>query len=524
MDKVCHLNNSPTKVQNPKRRRIHSEHNENIPTKVQNSKRRRIQLDHNDKSRTKVQNSKRRWIQSEHDDQRTDSRETQSARERKHHRTDVGESNDKEAKHQGVKTKKPLKRKTVRKSEEDAHLDVGFQTKKVQRVLRSSIKHTKERKEKVNKHPNSKLRLQLKKNGDKKEELQGRILPEKFKNQGTQKKTTKPRVRCSAFNRKPIPKKEKQLRANKRLNSKAESFKKSKAKMINQILPKNKDILVQEKQNTVPDETSAKTFSSLFLKKIKVKLHHTLDHTWANIHGISVSEDDLVWVNHLVNTVHLQNTTGEVIRTFELDFRPVFNCCTPSGDVFLTQGYGANAKPTISLLSREGDIKVVADLSSYASNLCGILCQDERIYVVAYCAEDKNYFVIKLNINGEVENVYHTQKASDNINQIISLNGQIAAIRTNSDGLMPLEADRISSVKMNKVNMTLYSASASVDKLGNVIMASNASLFIINPSLEYMHEIDTGTSEEIISTAVDQQNQLWFGTRSGKLYSTKYLK
>ncbi|XP_062582069.1 uncharacterized protein LOC134243857 [Saccostrea cucullata] len=479
-----------------------------------------------DVNSTEVQNAKKRRVQTGKSDQKTERKVTLSAGERKRHPKDVGQGKDKEAQLQDVSVKESLKRKRGKKSEDSARSDVVFKTKIAKRVLRSSINYNKDRNEKVNKQADSKQRLGLKKNGDKKRDVQRRNLSEKFKTQSTQKKTTKSIVRGSAHNRKPISKKEEQSRPNSRLNAKAESFKKSKAKTNKKILPKNNRIRkrAQKVQNSVPDVTSAKPFSNLFLKKITVKNHHTIHEKEGNIHGISVSEDNLVWVNHLINTVHLRHTTGKMIRSFKLDFRPVFNCCTPSGDILVTQGYGAGAKPTISLISREGDVKELADLSSYASNLCGILCQDERIYVVAFMALDKNYFVIKLNMNGEVEHVYHTQKASENINQIISINGQIAALRTNSDGFMPLEVDHISPRKMNKINITLYSASASVDKFGNVIMGSNASLFIINPGLEYMHEIPTGTSEEIISTATDQQNQLWFGTRSGKLYSTKYLK
>ncbi|XP_061166965.1 uncharacterized protein LOC133175851 [Saccostrea echinata] len=512
--------NIPTKVQNSKRRRIQKE--PNTPTKFQNSKRRRIQLEHN--TPTKVQNSKRKRIQLEHNDQRTDRRVKPSARGRKRHPTDVDKSNDK-AKLQGVKMKESLKRKTVKKSEGGTHLDVGFQKKKAQRVLRSSIKHTEDRKEKVNKHPISKICLQIKKNRDK-EDLPSRNLLENLRKQSRQRRTTNPRVKSPTFNKSSHQEKKENFRLNSPLNSKAESYKKSKANMIKQTLPRNeRTILVKEIQNTVAlkEETYAKDFSNLFLAKITIKHYPTIEQKVACIHGVCVSENNLVWVNQLGGTVYLRNTTGEVIRTFEVDFRPVFNCCTPSGDVLITQGYGGS-KPIITSISKEGDVKVLADLSSIVSNLCGILYQDEKIFVVAHHANGKKYFIMKLNKNGEFECVYHTQKASDDINQIISLNGQIVAIRAHSDGLIPLEADQISSAKMNKVNITLYSASASVDKFGNVIMASNASLFIINPSLEFMHEIDTGISEEIISTAVDQQNQLWFGTRSGELYSTKYLK
>ncbi|XP_062617470.1 uncharacterized protein LOC134279132 [Saccostrea cucullata] len=481
-----------------------------------------------DERPTKILNHKKRRIQKEDDEEETDRSPTPSAR-RSNHPTSVGKSNEKQEKLKDVKTKAPMKRKTVEKSEGTLP-DVGIQTKRTQRVLRSSIKQTKDRKEKVNKHATSKQSLQVKKYRGKKR-IPRRNQKASLKKQSRQERTTNPGVKSPTFakssHKSSTVLKEEKLGTKSNLNSKAESCKKSKAKVIKQTLPKNERVLVEKMQNTVvfTDEISEEEFFKLFLTKITVKQHPMvgLEQKEGCIHGISVSEDNLLWVNHLGNTVHLRNTTGEVIRTFELDFRPVFNCCTPSGDVLVTQGYGAT-KPIITSISREGDEKVLADLSSLATNLCGILCQDERIFVVAHRAKGKQYFIIKLRENGEVESVYPTQKSSDDINHIISLNGQLVAIRTFGGEFIPLETSEISSRKINKVNINAYSASASVDKFGNVIMASNTSLFIINPSLKYMHEIATGINGGIVSTAVDQENQLWFGTRSGDLYSTKYLR
>jgi hypothetical protein len=90
--------------------------------------------------------------------------------------------------------------------------------------------------------------------------------------------------------------------------------------------------------------------------------------------------------------------------------------------------------------------------------------------------------------------------------------------------MMPLKGEIISSEKVNTVDISsLYSASASVDNLGNVIIGSKNKLFIIHPNLEIMHQIEADVGS-IISTAVDKNNQLWLGTASGGLYSAHYLK
>ncbi|XP_062617468.1 uncharacterized protein LOC134279131 isoform X3 [Saccostrea cucullata] len=475
-----------------------------------------------------IPNPKQRRVQTEDNEETTDRSPTPSAR-RSNHPTSVNKSNEKGGNFH-INTKRPMKRKTARKSK-GTHLDVEYQTKRAQIMLRSSIKHTKDSKEKVNTHTNSKQFLKVKKNKEK-ESLSRRNQKAILKKQSRRSRIINPGVKSptpnKSFHQKRMVLKEEKLGTNSDLNSKAESFKKSKAKMIKQNLPGNERILFKT-QNTIglTDETSAEEFFKMFLTKIDVKHHPKvgLENEIGWIHGISISQDNLVCVSHFGYTVQLRNTTGEVMKTFKLDFRPVFICCTPSGDVLITRGYCAR-KPFITSISREGDVKVLADLSSFASKLCGILCQDERIFVVARRPKDKNSFIIKLTENGEVEEVYPTQKSSDDFNQIISLNGQIVAVYNHLGGLIPLETNEISTRKLNKIDIpvTSYSLSASVDKFGNVIMASDTSLFIINPSLEYMHEVDTGISGDIVATAVDQENQLWFGTSSGDLYSTKYLK
>ncbi|XP_062617467.1 uncharacterized protein LOC134279131 isoform X2 [Saccostrea cucullata] len=498
------------------------------PGKTYNLRKRKYEWgqDGEDERSINIPNPKQRRVQTEDNEETTDRSPTPSAR-RSNHPTSTSKSNVKHGKLQDVKTKETMKRKALKKSK-GVHLDVGYETKRAQKVNLSSIQHTKDRKDKINKHTSSKHCQQVKKNREK-ESLRNQKAS--LTKQIKQSRTTHPGGKSLTFNksshRNNIVVKEEILRSNNDLNSKAESFKKSKAEVIKQTLQGNERILDKKTQNTVTftEETSAKDFFNLFLTKINVEHHPKvgLEQKFGWIHALGVSEDNLVWVNHFGYTVQLRNTTGEVIRTFELDFRPVFNCCTPSGDLLVTQGYGAT-KPIITSISREGDVKVLADLSSLATNLCGILCQDEDIFVVAHKAKGKKYFIIKLTENGKVKGVYPTQKSSDDINHIISLNGQIVAIRTFGGGFIPLETNEISSRKINKVDITFYSASASMDKFGNVIMASNTSLFIINPSLEYRHEMATGISAEITSTAVDQENRLWFGTKSGDVYSTKYLK
>jgi hypothetical protein len=50
-----------------------------------------------------------------------------------------------------------------------------------------------------------------------------------------------------------------------------------------------------------------KTFSILFLKRIDAKFYPKASQM-SNIHGISVSNDNLIWVNHLGKCVQFLNT------------------------------------------------------------------------------------------------------------------------------------------------------------------------------------------------------------------------
>jgi hypothetical protein len=299
----------------------------------------------------------------------------------------------------------------------------------------------------------------------------------------------------------------------------------SKTKMIKRNSKKKAHELATDTGNLLllGKECSPKSFPSLFAKKITPRCHSELGNL-REIHGISVSHDNLVWVNHLQKCIHLQHTSGEVLRKIQLDYSPVFNCPTPSGDILVTQGCAGGSKPVITLVSRDGNSRELADLSPYATNLYGILCENEDVYVaVEGNRSPYTNSIIKLSISGEVERVYNIENYCF-INKIISLNGQIIGLSTSGTIMMPLKNEIISSEKVNKVDIqSLYSASASVDNFGNVIVASYNKLVIIHPNLEIMHTIDADVGS-IISTAVDKNNQLWLGTSSGQLYSAQYLK
>ncbi|XP_048780746.2 uncharacterized protein LOC125683532 isoform X2 [Ostrea edulis] len=305
--------------------------------------------------------------------------------------------------------------------------------------------------------------------------------------------------------------------------SKPNTIKRKSTKAARKLVTKINDPLLLGRERSPP-----KYFSTLFVKKIDTRYYPEASGM-SKIHGISVSNDNLIWVNHLRECLQLLNTSGKILQSIHLDHSSVFNCCTPSGDLLETQGYAGGSKPVITMISRDGNSRVLADLSSYATNLCGILCGNEAIFVVAYSSKaeyggsPRSYFIIKLSMSGEVEEIYNTEKGCDDINNIISLNGQIIALRTDDSTMIPLKGKIISSEKINGVCIeSVYSPSASVDNHGNVILASNTEVLIIDPSLEFMHKIDAGIGS-ITSTAVDKNSQLWLGTESGGLYSAQYL-
>ncbi|XP_061172076.1 uncharacterized protein LOC133181578 [Saccostrea echinata] len=463
-------------------------------------------------------NFKRRRTHMRQNDQGTKRKATSSVRGRRSQPLAKRNPKEKRRKIHNEKIKASLKN-----SEENTTYNLVFQTKEYKRVTGSTTNNAGNSGKRVNTDTDSKLRQQIKRTRKSKK----RFPKETDKSRKNKRqKTSNPQGR-SLVVKKYNQKKEKEQRiSNIRQSTQAERCNKSKEKINKHSLQKKKSSLVAKTQDidASTSQTSNKDFTNLFLKKITVQLH-PISGSLGEIHEISVSHDNLLWVNYLYNAVHLRDTAGKILRSFKLDARAVFSCCTPGGDLLLTQGYGGNSKPVITLLSRKGNSKVLADLSSYATYLFGILFKDERIYVVANRADSSKYFIVKLDMNGEVESVYNTENAHDSINQIIFLNDQIVAFRINAVDMLPLETGAISSVAMNKVNIrNSYSGSASTDNLGNVILGSNAQLFVINPSLEFVHKLDTGISGRLISTAVDQQNQLWFGTADGKLYSTKYLK
>eukprot|EP00105_Crassostrea_gigas_P017067 XP_011434702.1 PREDICTED: uncharacterized protein LOC105333431 isoform X1 [Crassostrea gigas] len=273
-------------------------------------------------------------------------------------------------------------------------------------------------------------------------------------------------------------------------------------------------------------------FADMFLNKLDL-VAHIGNHS--PIHGISVTHDNLVWVNSLSKRVNLYNSSGDLLRFFDLDYHPVSNCCMPNGDLLVTQAYSIGAKPTVEYISREGNTRLLADLSMHTSLLCGIIYQDERIYVIGHA--DK-YIIIKVDINGEVERVFETKPDRMNVNHLISQNGRIFALNTQMFSMYLLGSDEISSKVINKVEVDKsYSGSASVDNFGNIIVGTDpaasiivgtdppaSKIVVIDPRLERKHEIGCDFLGRVRATAVDKQNQLWIGTDAGNLYIAKYLK
>lgn len=116
-----------------------------------------------------------------------------------------------------------------------------------------------------------------------------------------------------------------------------------------------------------------------------------------------------------------------------------------------------------------------------------------------------------------------TQNAEIKI--IISHHGQIIDMYTTEFAMLPIPNSEMSSEAINRMHLkNIYSANVFVDNLGNVIVASGSKTIIIDPSLEHVFEMDTDIQGTILSTAVDQQNQLWIGTEDETLYIVKYLR
>lgn len=118
-----------------------------------------------------------------------------------------------------------------------------------------------------------------------------------------------------------------------------------------------------------------------------------------------------------------------------------------------------------------------------------------------------------------------TQNAEIKI--IISHHGQIIDMYTTEFAMLPIPNSEMSPEAINRMHLkNIYSANVFVDNLGNVIVASDSKTIIIDPSLEHVFEMNTdiqGTCT-ILSTAVDQQNQLWIGTEDENLYIVKHLR
>ena len=265
-------------------------------------------------------------------------------------------------------------------------------------------------------------------------------------------------------------------------------------------------------------------FAKLFLKKMNIITKINIGMNTC-IHGICITNDNLIWVNDSKHHVKLFDSAGNILRSVDLEKSPVFNCCTPNGDLLFTEGYALGARAEVIMVPREGDPRRLADLSTYAKKLCGLICQEEMIYIVCRGKTPQKYFVIKLDMEGEVKETYRASPKNVNINQIISIHGRLYVMGTNNSSLFPLENDRISTKdKVNKVSLrNTFSASACVDNHGNVLIGSRLTIYVMDPSLQRLHKIRTDALGSIRSTAVDHRDQLWIGTYEGNLYAAHYL-
>nr|XP_034325371.1 uncharacterized protein LOC105331808 isoform X2 [Crassostrea gigas] len=309
------------------------------------------------------------------------------------------------------------------------------------------------------------------------------------------------------------------------------SQKKRKAARVKRSTPEKKlQIRTQRSKKERCRKELPGMFAKMFLKKLDLVscIKGMDENNYSQIPGISVTHDNLVWVNHLQNKkeVKLYNSAGELLRSFDLDYYPVFNSCMPNGDLLVTRIHTVGAKPIVELFSREGKTRMLADLSTHTEKLSGIIYQDERIYVIGHSCYKSS--ILKLDMNGEVEKVFEPKPECITIEHIISQNGQIFALKNDIFSMHLLGSDKISSEAINKVVVDKsYSASASVDNFGNIIIGVHSpgpKIVIIDPRLERKHEIRCDFSERIRSTAVDKQNHLWIGTDDGHLYIAKYLK
>lgn len=302
----------------------------------------------------------------------------------------------------------------------------------------------------------------------------------------------------------------------------SKSRKKGKAGSCRKPSIENNKVIIKRK--TKASGKKIFDFSNLFLKNPEITAHIDVGIT-SRIYGICVTSDNLLWVIYLRKHVKLFDAAGKVVRSVKVQRSPVYNCCTPTGDLLFTQASADDACAEVTIVPRAGKPRTLVDLSSYASHLCGILCQGEMIYIVAYRDSSSKYFIIKLRMNGKVITTYEAKPENVNIGGIISHYGKIYAIGINYFNMYPLKKDNVSSVAMNKVKLDdTIVRSTCVDNLGNVLLPSDLEVNIICPFLQRLHKIRIDISDSIRSVAVDQQNNLWIGTRDGHLYIAKYLK
>ena len=150
------------------------------------------------------------------------------------------------------------------------------------------------------------------------------------------------------------------------------------------------------------------------------------------------------------------SSSGDVLRSTDLDFWPFSYSCMTNGDLLVTHGNDCSPpKPTIELISREGNTRRIADLSAVVQFIWSILYQDERIYVIGENEKQKSkrYIIIQLEMNGEIERIYELKPNCVKIDHLISLHGQIFVIRYEKFGMLPLGTDYVLSVPVNKVHI-----------------------------------------------------------------------
>uniref|UniRef100_A0A8W8HXP9 Uncharacterized protein n=1 Tax=Magallana gigas TaxID=29159 RepID=A0A8W8HXP9_MAGGI len=129
------------------------------------------------------------------------------------------------------------------------------------------------------------------------------------------------------------------------------SQKKRKAARVKRSTPEEKlQIRTQRSKKERCCKELPGMFAETFLKKLDL-VSCINEGNSSTIHGISVTHDNLVWVNYLSSKqVKLYNSAGELLRSFDLDYHPVFNSCMPNGDLLIALEMGASTLAVLGAL------------------------------------------------------------------------------------------------------------------------------------------------------------------------------